>query len=105
MNNTPVFLIMNGIKFPDFIHSQKPDPGSGLRNLNVIWDFFNSPESLHQVTALYLDRGMPASWRNMDGYSGHTFKWANKKGEAYGSNISLRQIRGSRTYQLSGPRK
>ncbi len=84
MNNTPVFFIRDGIKFPDFIHSQKRDPQSNSRSQNMAWDFFShSPESLHQVTILYSDRGIPASYRNMNGYSGHTFKWVNSKGEAY----------------------
>ncbi len=84
MNNTPVFFIRDGMKFPDFIHSQKPDPASGLKSLDSIWDFFsNSPESLHQVVWLYGDRGIPYSWINMNGYSGHTFKWVNSNGKAF----------------------
>lgn len=83
MNNTPVFFIRDGIKFPDFIHSQKNDPRTNTKSLESIWDFFShSPESMHQVTILYSDRGIPASYRTMNGYSGHTFKWVNRKGEA-----------------------
>jgi catalase len=83
MNNTPVFFIRDGIKFPDFIHSQKRDPRTNLKNPNMVWDFFShSPETLHQVTILYSDRGIPESYKNMNGYSGHTFKWVNEKGEA-----------------------
>lgn len=83
MNNTPVFFIRDGMKFPDFIHSQKPDPATNMKSLDNIWDFFsNSPESLHQVIWLYGDRGIPYSWRNMNGYSGHTFKWVNDDGKA-----------------------
>ena len=83
MNNTPVFFIRDGIKFPDFIHSQKRDPRTNLKDPNMAWDFFsNSPESLHQVTILYSDRGIPESFRNMNGYSGHTFKWVNSEGKA-----------------------
>ncbi|HKJ96961.1 MAG TPA: catalase [Thermoplasmataceae archaeon] len=83
MNNTPVFFIRDGIKFPDFIHSQKRDPTTNAKNPNMAWDFFSrSPESMHQVTILYSDRGIPYSYRNMNGYSGHTFKWVNEKDEA-----------------------
>jgi len=83
MNNTPVFFIRDGIKFPDFIHSQKRDPRTNLKDPNMAWDFFaNSPESLHQVTILYSDRGIPESFRNMNGYSGHTFKWVNDQGKS-----------------------
>ncbi len=83
MNNTPVFFIRDGIKFPDFIHSQKRDPSTNAKNLNMAWDFFShSPESMHQITILYSDRGIPYSYRHMNGYSGHTFKWVNEKGEA-----------------------
>ncbi|AKA48898.1 catalase [uncultured archaeon] len=83
MNNTPVFFIRDGIKFPDFIHSQKRDPTTNAKNPNMVWDFFShSPESMHQVTILYSDRGIPYSYRNMNGYSGHTFKWVNEKDEA-----------------------
>lgn len=83
MNNTPVFFIRDGMKFPDFIHSQKEDPKRGTKNPNMAWDFWSlSPESLHQVTILYSDRGIPESYRHMNGYSGHTFKWVNKNGRA-----------------------
>lgn len=83
MNNTPVFFIRDGMKFPDFIHSQKRDPTTNGKNPDMAWDFFShSPESMHQVTTLYSDRGIPYSYRNMNGYSGHTFKWVNQKGDA-----------------------
>jgi catalase len=81
MNNTPVFFIRDGMKFPDFIHSQKRDPRTNLKDPNMAWDFFaNSPESMHQVTILYSDRGIPESYKNMNGYSGHTFKWVSEHG-------------------------
>src|SRR5262249_55856684 len=82
-NNTPVFFLQDAIKFPDFIHSQKRNPQTNLKDPNAVWDFFSlSPESLHQVTILYSDRGTPKSYRNMNGYGSHTFKWVNAKGEA-----------------------
>ncbi|MGN8232169.1 catalase KatA [Priestia flexa] len=82
-NNTPVFFIRDAIKFPDFIHTQKRDPQTHLKNPNAVWDFWSlSPESLHQVTILMSDRGIPATFRHMHGFGSHTFKWVNKEGEA-----------------------
>ncbi|WHY02958.1 catalase KatA [Neobacillus sp. DY30] len=82
-NNTPIFFIRDAIKFPDFIHTQKRDPRTHLKNPNAIWDFWSlSPESLHQVTYLMGDRGIPATLRHMNGYGSHTFKWVNAQGEA-----------------------
>ena len=83
-NNTPVFFIRDGIKFPDFIRSQKRLPGEHLRNHDMQWDFWTlSPESAHQVTILMSDRGIPASWRHMDGFGSHTFQWINASGERF----------------------
>ncbi|MBT2736318.1 catalase KatA [Bacillus sp. ISL-7] len=77
-NNTPVFFIRDAIKFPDFIHTQKRDPKTHLKNPTAVWDFWSlSPESLHQVTYLMGDRGLPATLRHMNGYGSHTFKWVN----------------------------
>lgn len=82
-NNTPVFFIRDAIKFPDFIHTQKRDPQTHLKNPTAVWDFWSlSPESLHQVTILMSDRGIPATFRHMNGYGSHTFKWVNAEGEA-----------------------
>ncbi|CAM3771894.1 catalase KatA [Mesobacillus zeae] len=82
-NNTPVFFIRDAIKFPDFIHTQKRDPKTHLKNPTAVWDFWSlSPESLHQVTILMSDRGIPATFRHMHGFGSHTFKWVNNKGEA-----------------------
>ncbi|MDR3359965.1 MAG: catalase [Bifidobacteriaceae bacterium] len=81
-NNTPVFFIKDGMKFPDFIHSQKRLPGSHLRDADMQWDFWTlSPESAHQVAYLMGDRGVPASWRQMNGYGSHTYQWVNADGE------------------------
>jgi catalase len=83
-NNTPVFFIRDAIKFPDFIHSQKRLPGSGLRNADMQWDFWTlSPESAHQVTYLMGDRGLPRSWREVNGYGSHTYQWINAAGERF----------------------
>src|SRR5437016_9992583 len=83
-NNTPVFFIRDGIKFPDFIHSQKRLPGSHLRDADMQWDFWTlSPESAHQVTWLMGDRGLPKTWRHMQGYGSHTYQWINADGERF----------------------
>ncbi|HLT37021.1 MAG TPA: catalase [Enhygromyxa sp.] len=83
-NNTPIFFIRDGIKFPDFIHSQKYDPFSNRQEPDNIWDFFShSPEATHQFTWLFGDRGIPASYRHMDGFGSHTFQWVNDGGERF----------------------
>ncbi len=83
-NNTPVFFVRDPMKFPDFIHSQKRLPDSGLRSNHMQWDFWTlSPESAHQVTYLMGDRGLPRSWRTMNGYSSHTYMWVNADGERF----------------------
>jgi len=83
-NNTPVFFIRDPLKFPDFIHTQKRNPANNCKDPNMFWDFLSlTPESIHQVTILFSDRGIPASFRNMNGYSSHTFKWYNEKGEYF----------------------
>jgi len=81
-NNTPVFFIRDPLKFPDFIHTQKRDPATNLPNPDMFWDFLSlTPESIHQVTVLFSDRGTPKSYCYMNGYSSHTFKWYNEKDE------------------------
>lgn len=83
-NNTPVFFIRDAIKFPDFIHSQKRTPDTDLQSFQMRWDFWTlSPESAHQVTWLFGDRGLPSSFREMDGFSSHTYQWINAKGERF----------------------
>jgi catalase len=75
-NNTPVFFIRDPIKFPDFIHTQKRHPATHCKDPDMFWDFLSlTPESVHQVTILFSDRGTPLSYRHMNGYSGHTFLW------------------------------
>lgn len=82
-NNTPIFFIRDATKFPDFIHTQKRHPSTHLHNPTAEFDFWSlSPESLHQITYLHGDRGIPATLRHMNGYGSHTFKWVNAKGEA-----------------------
>lgn len=82
-NNTPIFFLRDPMKFPDFIHSQKHDPHTNVQEPDNVWDFFSlSPEATHQFTILFGDRGIPASYRAMDGFGSHTFQWMNAEGEA-----------------------
>ncbi|OHD67911.1 MAG: catalase [Spirochaetes bacterium RBG_16_49_21] len=81
-NNTPVFFIRDPLKFSDFIHTQKRNPATNCKDPDMFWDFLSlTPESIHQVTILFSDRGTPAAYRNMNGYSSHTYKWYNEKGD------------------------
>ena len=94
-NNTPVFFIRDGIKFPDFIHSQKRLPGSHLRDNDMQWDFWSlSPETAHQVTWLMGDRGLPSSWRHMDGVGSHTYQLINAGGERFWVNYHFKTQQG-----------
>ena len=81
-NNTPVFFIRDPLKFPDFIHTQKRNPATNLKDPDMFWDFLSlTPESIHQVTILFSDRGTPRGYRHMNGYSSHTYMWYNRQGE------------------------
>ena len=81
-NNTPVFFIKDAINFPDFIHSQKRHPQTNTKSPTAMWDFWSkAPESLHQVTILFSNRGTPAGYRHMDGFGSHTFSLINAQGE------------------------
>ena len=81
-NNTPVFFIRDPSKFQNFIRSQKRLAANNLRDADMQWDFWtSSPESAHQVTWLMGDRGIPRSWRHMNGYSSHTYMWVNVEGD------------------------
>lgn len=81
-NNTPVFFIKDPIKFPDFVHTQKRDPQTNLKSPAMMFDFWSkAPESLHQVTMLFTDRGTPDGYRHMDGFGSHTFSLINAAGE------------------------
>ncbi len=101
-NNTPVFFIRDTLKFPDFIHTQKRNPATNLKDADMFWDFLSlTPESIHQVTILFSDRGTPSSFRNMNGYSSHTYMWYSKKGEYYWVQLHFKTEQGIRNF--SGP--
>ena len=79
-----MFFIRDPIKFPDFIHTQKRNPQTNLKDANMMWDFLSLvPESAHQVTILFSDRGTPDGYRHMNGYGSHTYKWVNAKNEVF----------------------
>lgn len=81
-NNTPVFFMKDPMKFQHFIRSQKRRQDNNLRDHDMQWDFWTlSPESAHQVTWLMGDRGIPRTWRHMNGYSSHTYMWVNAEGQ------------------------
>ena len=97
-NNTPVFFVRDPSKFQDFIHSQKRLPDTGLRSNDMQWDFWTlSPESAHQVTILMSDRGIPATWRHMNGYSSHTYSWMNAGGERFWVKYHVKTVQGIET--------
>jgi catalase len=94
-NNTPVFFIRDPLKFPDFIHTQKRDPQTNLRNNTAAWDFWSlSPESLHQVTILMSDRGIPQNLRQMNGYGSHTYSFTNAINERYWVKFHFKTLQG-----------
>ncbi len=83
-NNTPVFFLRDPLKFPDLNHAVKRDPRTNMRSADNNWDFWtNLPEALHQVTIVMSDRGLPATYRHMDGFGSHTFSFINADNERY----------------------
>jgi catalase len=96
-NNTPVFFIRDPMKFSDFIHTQKRDPRTNLKSPTMMWDFWSrSPESLHQVTILFSDRGTPDGYRHMNGYSSHTFSLLSAQGERVWCKWHVKSMQGIR---------
>jgi catalase len=98
-NNTPVFFIRDASQFSDFIHSQKRMPDSGLRSNDAQWDFWTlTPASAHQVTILFSDRGIPRTWRNMNGYSSHTYSWINAAGARFWVKYHWKTVQGIESF-------
>src|SRR5713101_5833380 len=94
-NNTPVFFVRDPYKFPDFIRTQKRDPKTNLRNPTAMWDFWSlSPESLHQVTILMSDRGLPKSYRHMHGFGSHTYSFINTNNQRFWVKFHFKTIQG-----------
>jgi catalase len=101
-NNTPVFFIRDASKFSDFIHSQKRMPDSGLRSNDMQWDFWTlQPESAHQVAILFSDRGIPRTWRHMNGYGSHTYSWVNAGGERFWVKYHFKTVQGIENFGLA----
>jgi catalase len=97
-NNTPVFFVRDPYKFMDFIHSQKRDPRTNLRDAAMQWDFWShSPEALHQVTILMSDRGQPQSYRHVNGYGSHTYSFINEEGERFWVKFHFKTQQGHKT--------
>ncbi len=98
-NNTPVFFLRDPLKFPDFIHTQKRDPQTNLRSNVAAWDFWSlSPESLHQVTILMSDRGIPRNLRQMHGFGSHTYSFINAIGERHWVKFHFKSLQGIANY-------
>ncbi|WP_219907963.1 catalase [Enhygromyxa salina] len=86
-NNIPVFFIQDAIKFPDLIHAAKPEPDRGFPQAQTahdnFWDFISlMPESMHMVMWIMSDRAIPRSFRFMEGFGVHTFRFVNAKGRS-----------------------
>jgi catalase len=98
-NNTPVFFIRDPLKFSDFIHTQKRDPQTNLKSPTMMWDFWSlSPESLHQVTILFSDRGTPYGHRHMDGFSSHTFSLIDARNELFYVKYHFKTLQGIKNF-------
>jgi catalase len=98
-NNTPVFFIRDPLKFPDFIHTQKRDPYTNLRSNVAAWDFWSRhPESLHQVTILMSDRGIPKNYRQQHGFGSHTFSFINANNERFWVKFHFKSAQGVENY-------
>ncbi|MGW4795645.1 catalase [Nonomuraea sp. NPDC004297] len=83
-NNLAVFFIRDAIKFPDVIHSLKPDPVTFRQEPNRIFDFMSqTPESVHMLVNLFSPRGIPADYRHMQGFGVNTYKWVNREGQSF----------------------
>jgi len=108
-NNTPIFFIRDPILFPSFIHTQKRNPVTHLKDANMFWDFISlRPETSHQVSFLFSDRGTPDGYRHMNGYGSHTFKLVNAQGEVhyckfhFKTDQGIKNLSAARAGQLSG---
>jgi len=98
-NNTPVFFIRDAYKFSDFIHTQKRDPKTNMRSATAMWDFWSlSPESLHQVTILFSDRGLPQGYRFVNGYGSHTYSFINAENERFWVKFHFKVMQGIKTW-------
>ena len=96
-NNTPVFFLRDPLKFPDLNKAVKRDPRTNLRSARNNWDFWTLlPEALHQVTITMSDRGIPYSYRHMNGYGSHTYSMINAKNERHWVKFHFKTQQGIR---------
>lgn len=94
-NNTPVFFVRDPYKFQMFIHTQKRHPQTNLRDMDMQWDFWSlNPEALHQVTILFSDRGIPATYRHLHGFGSHTYSFINARGERTWCKFHFKSMQG-----------
>ena len=87
-NNIPVFFIQDAIKFPDLVHAMKPEPHNEMPQAatahDTFWDFIaNNQESAHMIMWAMSDRAIPRSYRMMEGFGVHTFRFVNEEGKAH----------------------
>jgi catalase len=101
-NNTPVFFIRDPSKFPDFIHTQKRNPQTNLKDADAFWDFLSLvPESIHQVTILFSNRGTPHGYRHMNGYSSHTLSLVNKDNQIHYVKFHFKTAQGIKNFKAA----
>lgn len=104
-NNTPVFFIRDAYKFSDFIHTQKRDPKTNMRSNTAMWDFWSlSPETLHQVTILMSDRGLPQGYRFVNGYGSHTYSFINANNERFWVKFHFKTAQGIKNWTNASSR-
>lgn len=108
-NNTPIFFIRDPMLFPSFVHTQKRNPRTHLKDRDAFWDFISlRPETTNQVTFLFGPRGTPDGFRHMDGFGSHTFKNVNEHGEAvyvkyhFLTNQGVKNLEPSKAAELEG---
>jgi len=98
-NNTPIFFLRDPTNFPLFIHTQKRNPQTNLKDATMFWDYLSThQEAIHQVMHLFSDRGTPYSYRHMNGYSGHTHKWTKPDGSFVYTQVHLKTDQGNKTF-------
>lgn len=108
-NNTPIFFIRDPMLFPSFIHTQKRNPSTHLKDANMVWDFFTlRPETTHQALFLFSDRGTPDGYRYMNGYGSHTYKLTNDQTEPvyvkfhFKTDQGIKNLSAKRADELAG---
>ncbi|MDD9154991.1 catalase [Aliivibrio sp. S4TY2] len=108
-NNLPVFFIRDSMKFPDMVHSLKPSPITNIQDPNRFFDFFSQePGSTHMLSWVYSNLGTPASYRTMDGFGVHAYKWINQSGEInyvkfhWKSQQGIKSLRSNEVIEIQG---